>query len=533
MSKIDLKWRILIMIILIGIGFFMVYPPWDPDGDGPKRGKINLGLDLQGGMHMVMDVKTEEAVQAELLLSKKYFESLCRKDKLKDVTIDTNNETFALSMAFSSMEDRDHIMNMVKSEGGFNVSSSAHDGKYYIDAVMEQTRIETIKDNALQQALMTIRNRVDELGVSEPIIQQQQSLTEGSMPRILVQLPGVKDIQRAKEIIGRTALLEFRIVIDGPTEKTTLLESHGGKVPKDAKLFESETREGSTQQIYYLLEKDAEVTGADLDSVDISKDEYGKYAVSFTLSRTGGKKFARLTQENMDKALAIVLDGKVQSAPIIRARISRDGQITGNFTFEEAKDLMIVLRSGALPASVVPFEERTVGPSLGHDSISQGLRAGLLGSMIVVVFMAIWYRTSGIIADIGLFITILLLLSSLASLKATLTLPGIAGIVLTIGMAVDANVLIFERIREELRQGKTIRTAIAMGYDRAFITIMDSNLTTLIAAVVLLQFGVGPIRGFAVTLSIGVVASMFSALFIARVLMDLVLANPASNKLSI
>jgi len=218
---------------------------------------------------------------------------------------------------------------------------------------------------------------------------------------------------------------------------------------------------------------------------------------------------------------------------VIQSRISRSGQITGDFSFDEAENLMIVLKSGALPASVVPYEERTVGPSLGRDSIERGIKSIIFGGILVIIFMAIWYRVSGIIADVGMFCTLIFLLSILASLEATLTLPGIAGIILTVGMAVDANVLIFERIREELRQGKTIRTSVATGYQRAFITIMDANVTTLIAALVLLQFGIGPIRGFAVTLAIGIVASMFSALFIARVFMDAILARPSVNKLSI
>lgn len=240
-----------------------------------------------------------------------------------------------------------------------------------------------------------------------------------------------------------------------------------------------------------------------------------------------------LTQNNIDRRLAIVLDGRVQSAPVISSRISRSGQITGDFTYDEADSLAIVLRSGALPALVVPFEEWTVGPSLGQDSIRQAILFIMLGGLLVILFMAVWYKLSGIIADIGLLCTIVFMLAMLAGLEATLTLPGIAGIILTVGMAVDANVLIFERIREEETRVKEIRTAVAQGYEKAFITIMDSNITTLFAALVLLQFGVGPIRGFAVTLSIGIAASMFSALFIARVLMDAALANPSVDKLSI
>ncbi|MBN1356324.1 protein translocase subunit SecD [bacterium] len=532
MSKIDLKWRILFTVIVIGVGLYMMYPPLDPDGEGPERGKINLGLDLQGGMHMVMEVVTEEAVQNELVLMKKNLESMFRKDRIRDAVIDIPDDSHRLVITFPDMSNRDKYVDELKDYASFKITTSNRADNYDLIATMESSRVAQIKENALDQALLTIRNRIDELGVSEPVIQKQKSLTKGELPRILVQLPGIKDIEEAKDIIGKTALLEFRLAVDGPATRQELLEMHGGREPANARLYEADQTRGG-KLLYYLLEKEAEVTGADLDSVRVDRDDYGQWAVAFTLSRDGGKRFARLTQDNMDRQLAIVLDGKVQSAPVIRARISRNGQITGDFTFEEAKKLMIVLKSGALPASVIPFEERTVGPSLGHDSISRGIRSIVLGGIVVILFMAFWYRVSGLIADIGMIFTLILLLGVLASLHATLTLPGIAGIILTIGMAVDANVLIFERIREELRQGKTVRTAVANGYSRAFITIMDANITTLIAAVVLLQFGMGPIRGFAVTLSIGVVASMFVGIFVSRVFMDSILARPSVTKISI
>jgi preprotein translocase subunit SecD len=532
LNKIDLKWRIILCIIIIGTGFYLMFPPLDPDGEGPKRGKINLGLDLQGGMHMIMNVRTEEAVQGELVLLKKNMEKTFRKDRVKNTEVTIPEDQHQLILSFQSPDDRDKYEEQLKEYGSYELSTSAREGLFQLIATMEDWRVTQIKENALDQALLTIRNRIDELGVSEPVIQRQKSLTKGDMPRILIQLPGIKDIEEAKEIIGKTALLEFRLAVDGPATRQELLEAHGGREPPNTRLFEVDQKHGGKTR-YYLLEKDAEVTGADLDSVRVDRDEYGQWAVSFTLSRAGGKKFAQLTQENMDRQLAIVLDSKVQSAPVIRARISRQGQITGDFSFDEAKKLMIVLKSGALPASVVPYEERTVGPSLGHDSIERGIRSMILGGILVILFIGVWYKISGIIADIGMIFTLVLLLGVLASLHATLTLPGIAGIILTIGMAVDANVLIFERIREEIRQGKTIRTAVSTGYSRAFITIMDANVTTLIAAVVLLQFGMGPIRGFAVTLSIGVVASMFVAIFVSRVFMDAILSRAYVTKISI
>lgn len=532
MSKLALKWRILITIVLVGLAVYGMYPPLDPDGpEGPEEGKLSLGLDLQGGMHMVMDVKTEEAVEAELVLLKKQFEQHLRREKIRDVEITVNASESSILFKFPNQVERDEITRMMDDYPYTLTKGTTEDG-FLLTAVMTPENIRNIKERSLQQAILTIRNRIDELGVREPVVQQQKSLTKGAMDRILIQLPGVKDIQKAKEIIGKTALLEFRLVLDGPGSRAELLDANGGKLPRNGEFFE-DMKSRSGKPLYWILERDAEVTGADLDTVRVDRDEYGGYAVGFTLNRTGSKKFARLTQNNIDRQLAIVLDGRVQSAPVIQSRISRSGQITGDFTYDEADKLMIVLKSGALPASVVPYEERTVGPSLGRDSIERGIRSIIFGGILVIIFMAVWYKISGIIADIGMFCTLIFLLSVLASLGATLTLPGIAGIILTVGMAVDANVLIFERIREERRLGKTIRTSVATGYQRAFITIMDANVTTLIAALVLLQFGIGPIRGFAVTLAIGIVASMFSALFIARVFMDAILARPSVNKLSI
>ncbi|MCD4653660.1 protein translocase subunit SecD [bacterium] len=531
MSKIDLKWRVLITVVLLGIAVYGMYPPLDPDGAGPKEGKLSLGLDLQGGMHMVMDVKTEEAVEAELVLLKKQFEQKLRRDKIRDAVITVNAGDTSLVFEFSGQIERDEIADKLE-DYPYTLTKKNDGDSFQLVAVMTTDNVTNIKEKALQQAIMTIRNRIDELGVREPVVQQQKSLTKGALDRILIQLPGVKDIQKAKEIIGKTALLEFRLVIDGPGSRADLLQANGGKLPRTGEFFEDK-KSRSGKSLYWILERDAEVTGADLDSVRVDRDEFGGHAVGFTLSGPGSKKFARLTQNNIDKQLAIVLDGRVQSAPVIQSRISRNGQISGDFAYDEAENLMIVLKSGALPASVIPFEERTVGPSLGRDSIRRGIQSILFGGFLVVIFMAVWYRISGIIADLGMLCTLVFLLSVLAGLEATLTLPGIAGIILTVGMAVDANVLIFERIREELRKGKTIRTAVETGYQRALITIMDANVTTLIAALVLLQFGIGPIRGFAVTLAIGIAASMFSALFIARVFMDLILARPSIDKLSI
>jgi preprotein translocase subunit SecD len=486
---------------------------------------------LQGGIHMVMDVQTDEAVEAELVMLRTHFERQLRRDRIRDAHITVLPDQYSVQFEFSGLAERDEVGLMME-DYPYDLVKTQDGEKYYLTARMNPDNVRRIKERALQQAIITIRNRIDELGVREPIVQQQRSLTRGDMDRILIQLPGVRDIQRAKEIIGQTALLEFRLVVDGPGDRNELLQAHGGRLPRNAAFYEDMgSRPGRPQ--YWILERDAQVTGADLDSVRLDRGDFGRYVVAFTLSGPGSRQFATLTQNNIDRRLAIVLDGRVQSAPVIQSRISKSGQITGDFTYNEADDLAIVLRSGALPASVVPFEERTVGPSLGADSIRQGIQSILFGGLLVIIFMSIWYKLSGLIADIGMICTLIFLMSLLAGLDATLTLPGIAGIILTVGMGVDANVLIFERIREERKLGKTVRTAVAQGYEKAFITIMDANVTTLIAALVLLQFGVGPIRGFAITLAIGIAASMFSALFIARVFMDAILARPTAKSLSI
>jgi protein-export membrane protein SecD len=362
--------------------------------------------------------------------------------------------------------------------------------------------------DAVDRALEIIRNRVDKFGVSEPVIQRQ------GKDRIVVQLPGLKDPQRAKKLIGSTALLEFKLV-----DNERLDEAEAGKVPKGYEILEDD--EGKK----YLVKKEPELTGASLVNAWVDTSQTGIMAqtvVSLEFDKKGARKFARVTGAHVGEQLAIVLDGKVKSAPVIRSRI--DGgraQIEGNFSLEEARDLKIILRAGALPAPVKIIEERTVGPSLGHDSIRKGIMASIIGFILVVLFMSIYYQLSGIIANVALVGCLIMLLGGLAGFKGTLTLPGIAGIILTMGMALDSNILIFERIREELRAGRTVKAAIDGGYKKAFWTVFDSHVTTLITGLILFTFGTGPIKGFAVTLSLGVSISLFTALVITRLIFDL------------
>jgi preprotein translocase subunit SecD len=371
--------------------------------------------------------------------------------------------------------------------------------------------------DAVERALEIIRNRVDEFGVAEPSIQRQ------GKRRIIVQLPGIKEPERAINLIGKTAMLEFKLVDeDGDLEKA--LE---GEVPDGSEILYD--REGNP----YLLKKEVLLTGASLRDARVSFGEFGEPEVAFELNQEGAKKFEQITSQHIGERLAIILDGRVQSAPTIQTRISDRGRITGRFSLEEAKDLAIVLRAGALPAPIKIVENRIVGPSLGEDSIRKGVIAAIIGAALVIGFMIAYYKISGVIADLAFLFNFIIIMGALAFLDATLTLPGIAGIILTIGMSVDANVIVFERIKEELRIGKTIRRAIEGGYKNAFRTILDANLTTLITAAVLFYFGTGPIKGFAVTLSIGILASLFTSLFVSRIMFELLTTYQKITKLSI
>ncbi len=384
----------------------------------------------------------------------------------------------------------------------------------------------TSPSDAMERALEVIRNRVDQFGVAEPLIARQGDRW------LVVELPGVKDPGRAIELIGKTALLEFKLVNDG-VRISEVLDSEGkvdpSKIPTGYEVLPGK------METLFLLKEEPEITGAALTNAKVEiGGQYNMPYVAIDFNKDGAKKFARITEINIERNLAIVLDGRVQSAPVIKSKIP-DGHaiIEGNFTMEEAKNLAIVLRAGALPAPVNIIENRTVGPSLGRDSVRAGVVATGIGLICVMLFMVIYYRLSGLVVNLALILNLIILLGMMAYFRATLTLPGIAGIILIIGMSVDANVLIFERIREELRAGKTVRVAIDSGYQKAFRTILDSNLTTLIAAAFLFQFGTGPVKGFAVTLSLGILISMFTALVVTHMVFDMVLVGKKIEKLSI
>ncbi len=519
MSDKNIKVRGIVTLVIIAVALFFLIPSvtqklpsvWKNNTD-----KIHLGLDLQGGMHLVMEVETEKAVESTMeRISNDLKETLMEKRvRFKHL----NREGGAvLTLELPDRESKEQFEKILKNDfPNLDIKSSEiADGIEKVYLKIKDKQIASIEKFALEQSLETIRNRVDEFGVSEPEIIPQ------GKDRILIQLPGIKDPQRAINLIGKTALLEFKLL----DEEYSLDEALKGNVPSGdiiAYGYKVESETGRRTKTPYLLEKKTLLTGESLEDARVSiSDRFGESYVSLKFDSQGARDFERITAANVKKRLAIVLDGVVHSAPVIQERISGgNAQITGNFTMDEAHDLAIVLRAGALPAPVRILEQRTVGPSLGQDSIDKGILSIIVGSILVILFMVMYYNLSGIVADVALFLNIILILGALAAFKATLTLPGIAGIVLTIGMAVDANVLIFERIREELRLGKSPRAAIAGGYSKALLTIVDANVTTLIAALVLFQFGTGPVKGFAVTLSIGIICSMFTAIFVTRIIYD-------------
>ena len=533
MSK-SLTWRSVIALLAILLALVYLVP--SITGKVPAwwssflpKDKIHLGLDLQGGMHLVLEVEASKAIENHLERVVDEMKGDLREDKIRYVAL-KRKSLEGVEIVLMRSEDETLFRDMVSANyPDFSIESMPEqNGKPALLMVLDEKAKIHIMKMAVDQALETIRNRVDQFGVSEPDIRPQEN------HRLLIQLPGIKDPKRAIALIGKTALLEFKLV----DEEHSVQEALKGNVPPGDEILYQVSVDpdtGHERKTPYLLKKRTALTGEYLTDARVQIDSrYNEPYVSISFDARGARLFEQVTGQNVKKRLAIVLDGKVNSAPVIQDKISGGkAQITGRYTTDEARDLAIVLRAGALPAPVKIIEERTVGPSLGKDSIRKGFKSMLIGGIIVIIFMAIYYGLSGAIADLALLLNILFIMAGLAFFSATLTLPGIAGIILTIGMSVDANVLIFERIREEIRLGKTARTAIEGGYAKALVTILDAQLTTLIVALVLFQFGTGPVRGFAVTLSIGIVASLFTAIFVTRIIFDFFYVKRNVKKLSI
>ena len=480
--------------------------------------QLKLGLDLKGGVHLVLRVQTDDALR---LTTEQDMERLREELKTKNITVaslDTVDITHFKVVGVPPAQDAAFRTAAAEVQTNFDRSAGTN-GTYTF--TLKPNIQANLREEAVVQARQTIERRVNELGVTEPSIAQQG--TNGD--QILVQLPGVTDVERAKEIIRSTGLLELKIVEQGPAPtKEALLVN--GQVPPGMEVVPGASgTPGDANTVFYLVKKAAAVTGQDLRNARGSLDENSQPAVSFTLSNEGGRKFGKVTGENIGRQLAIVLDGRVQSAPRIDGRISTDGRITGSFTNEEVQNLSLILRSGALPASLTYLEERTIGPSLGADSIRSGVEASVVGLLLVVAFMLIYYRLSGVNAVVALFFNLVILLGLMAYIGAVMTLPGIAGFVLTMGIGVDSNVLIFERIKEELDAQRGVRASINAGFSRVFWTLVDTHVSALISAAFLFQFGTGPIRGFAVTLFFGLASNLFTSLFVSKTLYEAALSG--------
>ncbi len=547
MKKVGGRFLLLALVVVLSVFFFV--PSYQPFYQGlpawlkqvmPNKG-ITLGLDLQGGIHLVMEVDEDRAVEIAVDRSVVSLQDVLLDKKIPVESVARTGPT-QITIQFQNGELKAQIQKMIDDYPIFSETESAGSANRLVWDLREAEG-KRIKDSAINQALETIRNRIDQFGVAEPIVLRQ------GLKQIVVQLPGVKEPKRARDLIKETALLEFKMLDEDNQAKVDLpariprdkeeevVKQAEGKLPAgDEILFERgvDKDTGREYRIPYLVKKRVMLTGDVLSDARVSIGQFNDPYVSITFDGKGGREFERITGDNIKKRMAVVLDNKIYSAPVIQDRITGGhAQITGNFSMQEANDLAIVLRAGALPAPLKIIQDLTVGPSLGKDSIEKGIQATLFAGAMVVIFMIVYYRLSGVIADFALALNLLCLMGALSALNATLTLPGIAGIVLTIGMGVDSNVLIFERIREELRSGKGVRLAVDGGYDKALLTIVDSHVTTLITGVALFLFGTGPIKGFAVTLCLGIGINLFTALIGTKVIFDLMNQRHKVGQLSI
>lgn len=522
-SRVKTKFIVILAVLLIAI--ISVMPSLTSSLPGwwkkilPSKA-IQLGLDLKGGMELLLEVQTEDAVKNALSRVASDLKTTMKNKRIRYTRVETTGSN-KLVVELRREKYRDPAAQLISDEFP-DLTATEESATRLLLSYPEKER-QRLMDNSVVQALETIRSRVDEFGVSEPTI-----LIQGT-DRILIQLPGVKDPARAVQLVKRTAVMKFMMVDEGASSENP----PRGDVVYYSRRYDPAT--GRSTKTAYVLKDRVLLTGDTIRDARVKYDsQFNQPYVSLTFDKVGARIFEQVTGDHVKERMAIVLDDNVYSAPVIQERISGgQAQISGGFTPDEATDLAIVLRAGSLPAPVKILQKWTVSPTLGADSIRKGLMSILFGFILVIIFMVFYYRLSGAVANVALILNIILIMSALALLQATLTLPGIAGIVLTIGMAVDANVLIFERIREELRTGKTVRAAIDSGYAKAFLTIVDANITTLIAAVVLFQFGTGQVKGFAVTLSIGVLASMFTAIFVTRTIFEFYLESRKVEKLSI
>ncbi len=525
---------LLIVVVLLAFLYGIFGMPQKLSGEGLKSAileRIHLGLDLKGGTHLILQVVVNDAVNADTDRAVERLKEDLRSRNLSysDITKpDPVNHPEQIVLKGVPPEASGDLRSLVQDRlPEYNLTSQT-ENNWLLE--MKPTVANELKNRAVAQAIETIRNRVDQLGVSEPTIQEHGL----GQYQILVQLPGVDDPARVKQIIQSTAMLEIRQAISGPyASEQEALQANGGMLPPNTVLLKGRSI-GSTgetpQEAYYIVTRSSAVSGTDLRQAQPGRDENGRPDVTFILTGDGGRRFANFTGAHVGDKLAVVLDNKVMEVATIQEQIHDTGRITGAFTEQQTKDLAMILNSGALPASIRYLEERTVGPSLGADSIREGVRAAIIGMTVVLAFMLVYYRGAGINANVGLILNLVILLGFLGFTGATLTLPGIAGVILTVGMGVDSNVLIFERIREEVRNGKTPYSAVDQGFARAWVTILDTHVTTIVSAAILFLFGTGPVKGFAVTLTFGLLANLFTSVFVSRVIFDAILNRKARGE---
>jgi preprotein translocase subunit SecD len=526
----NLRWKVIVIVATLLVflfGIFGVPKGWSGSALlASMTERIHLGLDLQGGTHLILQVQVNDAVNSD---SDRAIERL--KDEMRSRKI-----AYADIVKPDPANNPDHIViKGVPPEASSDLRSLISDRLPEYDAksgpenswvlTMKPAQLTDLKNRAVQQAIETIRNRVDKLGVSEPVI-QEHGLGDY---QILVQLPSIDDPARVKEIMQSTAMLEIRQVLNNGTaykDEQAALAAVNGVLPENSVLMHGRNVGGTAEDSVYIVSRVAAVAGHDLREARVGRSSNTNLPeVNFYLTAEGGRRFSNFTSQHVGDYLGVVLDNKVMEVAVIKSEIGDSGVIEGRFTDQQAKDLALILNSGALPAGIKYLEERTVGPSLGADSIRSGVQAAIVGMLAVLIFMLVYYHGAGINADVALILNLIILLGFLGFSGATLTLPGIAGVILTVGMGVDSNVLIFERIREELRNGKTPPSAVDQGFAHAWITIVDTHVTTIVSAFILFIFGTGPVRGFAVTLTFGLLANLFTAVFVSRVIFDYVLSK--------
>jgi preprotein translocase subunit SecD len=531
----NLKWKVIfIVLVVLGCVYGLIGLPTFPTSLAQLKDnfahQIKLGLDLQGGTHLVLQVQVQEAIAQETDQTVDRLSTQMRQKNIRYDEVRRVDDTHILvrNLVPDSLSAFRDLVNDQLARS-FDLAPAPGEASSYV-LTMRATRVAEIREQTIQQSVETIERRINALGLTEPTIQPRGGRNDNE---ILVQLPGEGDPTRAKEVIQAGGQLELRLVDDPQTfpSQAAALAQHGGVLPSGSELLpgrsESVQRVGDTGEAWYIVSRSPIVTGRDLRSAveNRSTQNPGQWQINFSLSPDAARRFGPFTEQNIGRQMAIVLQHRIYSAPAIHGRIEDSGVIEGSFSQESAHDLALVLRAGALPASIKYLDERTVGPSLGADSIRHGVQASILSLIVVMLFMLVYYRMSGANAVVALILNLIILLAALAAFGAVLTLPGIAGVILTIGMGVDSNVLVFERIREELRNGKSAASAVQAGFDKAFLTIIDTHVTTVVSAFFLFLFGTGPIRGFAVTLTIGLIANVFTAIYVSKTIFQYHLAK--------